>query len=95
MNILTIFAKSPSMRTGILSGIIGASAIVLVIVLVIAYVAPIDYAPIYLLNPEKALSDNDSIVLDSMKCVHVEVLKDLESKGVLLTPCEYTSHITE
>lgn len=95
MNILTIFAKSPSMRTGILSGIIGASAIVLVIVLVIAYVAPIDYAPIYLLNPEKALSDNDSIVLDSMKCVHVEVLKDLESKGVLLIPCEYTSHITE
>lgn len=95
MNILTIFAKSPSMRTGILSGIIGASAIVLVIVLVIAYVAPIDYAPIYLLNPEKALSDNDSIVLDSMKCVHVEVLKDLESKGGLLTPCEYTSHITE
>ncbi len=95
MNILTIFAKSPSMRTGILPGIIGASAIVLVIVLVIAYVAPIDYAPIYLLNPEKALSDNDSIVLDSMKCVHVEFLKDLESKGVLLTPCEYTSHITE
>ena len=30
-----------------------------------------------------------------MKCAHIEILKDLESKGVLLNPSEYTSHITE
>lgn len=56
---------------------------------------PINYAPIYLLNPEKALTYNDSLVIDSVKCVHIEVLRDLESKGVLLNPSEYTSHITD
>lgn len=95
MNFLITFAKNPSMKTSIVSGIIGASTIILIIVLFIAFIAPIDYAPIYLLNPEKALFDNDSVVIDSVKCVHIEVLKDLESKGVLLNPCEYTSHITE
>ena len=32
-------------------------------------------------------------MIDSVKCVHIEVLKDLESKGVLMNPNEYTSHI--
>lgn len=83
------------MKNYIVSGIIGAAVIILVIIVVIAFIAPIDYAPVYLLNPEKALSYNDSTVIDSVKCLHVEVLKDLESKGVLLNPSEYTSHITD
>ena len=65
------------------------------IVVITSFVTPINYAPIYLLNPEKALTYNDSLVIDSVKCVHIEVLRDLESKGVLLNPSEYTSHITD
>ena len=68
---------------------------ILIIVIAIAFIAPIDYAPVYLLNPEKALSYNNTVIVDSMKCAHIEILKDLESKGVLLNPSEYTSHITE
>lgn len=83
------------MRKYIISGIVGAAVIILVIVVVTSFVTPINYAPIYLLNPEKALTYNDSLVIDSIKCVHIEVLRDLESKGVLLNPSEYTSHITD
>lgn len=58
-------------------------------------IAPIDYAPIYLLNPEKALSYSDSLAIDSVKCLHIEAIKDLEKKGLLLNPSEYTSHIAD
>lgn len=83
------------MKDGIVSGIIGASIMILIIVIVMAFIAPIDYAPVYLLNPEKALSYNNTFIVDSIKCAHIEVLNDLESKGVLLNPGEYTSHIAE
>lgn len=83
------------MKKYIISGIVGAAVIILVIVVITSFVTPINYAPIYLLNPEKALTYNDSLVIDSVKCVHIEVLRDLESKGVLLNPSEYTSHITD
>lgn len=83
------------MKNSIVSGIIGALIITLIIVIAIAFIAPIDYAPVYLLNPEKALSYNNTLIVDSIKCAHIEVLNDLESKGVLLNPTEYTSHIAE
>lgn len=83
------------MKKYIISGIVGAAVIILVIVVIISFVTPINYAPIYLLNPEKALTYNDSLIIDSVKCVHIEVLRDLESKGVLLNPSEYISHITD
>ena len=83
------------MNQYIISGIVGAAVIILGIVVITSFVTPINYAPIYLLNPEKALTYNDSLVIDSVKCVHIEVLRDLESKGVLLNPSEYTSHITD
>ena len=83
------------MKQYIISGIVGAAVIILGIVVITSFVTPINYAPIYLLNPEKALTYNDSLVIDSVKCVHIEVLRDLESEGVLLNPSEYTSHITD
>ena len=83
------------MKKYIISGIVGAAVIILVTVVITSFVTPINYAPIYLLNPEKALTYNDSLVIDSVKCVHIEVLRDLESKGVLMNPSEYTSHFTD
>lgn len=79
----------------IIGGILGSIIIILVIIVVVTFIAPINYAPIYLLNPEKTLSMQDSLAIDSIKCLHIEVLKDLESKGVLLNPDEYTSHIAD
>lgn len=83
------------MSKGFINGAIGAIFILMLIVVIIIFWAPIDVAPIYLLNPEKALCVQDSIAIDSIKCLHMEVLKDLENKGVLLTPNEYTSHISD
>jgi hypothetical protein len=81
------------MKNNVISGIIGAAIMILIIMVVIAFIEPIDYAPIYLLNPEKSLSCEHATLIDSIKCVHLEVLRDLESKGVLMNPSEYTSHI--
>ena len=81
------------MRNCIISGFIGATVVILIIMATLAFGNSIDYAPIYLLNPENALSYEDSLVIDSVKCIHIEVLKDLESKGILMSPSEYTSHI--
>ena len=46
------------------------------------------------MNPEKVLTNDDSIRQDSVICSRIEILKDLENKGILLTPGEYTSHIS-
>ena len=81
------------MRNCVISGFIGATVVILIIMATLAFGNSIDYAPIYLLNPENALSYEDSLVIDSVKCIHIEVLKDLESKGILMSPSEYTSHI--
>lgn len=83
------------MKKIITISILGTIFTILVIIVIVTFIAPINYAPIYLLNPEKALSLQDSVAIDSIKCLHVEVLKDLESKGILLTPDEYTSHIAD
>ncbi len=81
-------------RYHILSGIIGAIAVILVGLVVLTWIAPIDVAPVYMLNPEAAMDSIQSMQLDSLRCEHIEVLKDLELKGVLLNPAEYTSHIS-
>lgn len=83
------------MKNNIISGIIGAAIIILMIVIVYYFIGPINYAPVYMLNPEKALSYTDTACIDSVKCLHIEVLKDLESKGVLLNPSEYISHVAD
>ena len=83
------------MKNIIISSILSAIIVILVAIVIITFIAPINYAPIYLLNPEQALSIQDSLAIDSIRCLHVEALKDLESKGVLLNPDEYTSHIAE
>ena len=90
---INFVTKCINMKNNIISGLIGAAVIILVIMAVVAFGKPIDYAPIYLLNPERALSYEHATLIDSIKCVHIEVLKDLESKGVLMNPSEYTSHI--
>lgn len=81
-------------RYHFLSGIIGAVAVILVGLAVLTWIAPIDVAPVYMLNPEAAIDSIQSMHLDSLRCEHIEVLKDLELKGVLLNPAEYTSHIS-
>ena len=79
----------------VLSGIMGALIIILVGIIIFAWVAPVDVAPVYMLNPSVALDSFEAYQLDSLKCQHIELLRDLESKGVLMNPAEYTSHISD
>ena len=81
-------------RYHFISGAIGAFAVILIGLVVLTWMAPIDVAPVYMLNPEVALDSIQAMQLDSLRCEHLEVLRDLESKGVLLSPADYTSHIS-
>jgi len=57
-------------------------------------VSPINMAPIYMLNTSCVTDSVQSQQLDSLRCEHLEVLRDLENKGLLLSPVEYTSHLS-
>jgi len=76
----------------ILAGMIGALFIAFVSIGVVIWGKPFDYQAIYVINPKTAIAD--SLKTDTLTINQISVLKDLESKGILLTPQEYTSHIT-
>ena len=78
----------------ITSGAIGALTIVLIGIVIFAIHPPIDMAPVYMINTTQVADSIQLHQLDSLRCEHLEVLKDLENKGLLLTPSDYTSHIT-
>ncbi|MDR1983413.1 MAG: hypothetical protein LBQ28_01105 [Prevotellaceae bacterium] len=75
----------------ILSGLIGASVLVLVLLAITVWLKPFDYQAVYIVNPDTVITD--SLKTDTLTCNQISVLKDLENKGILLTPQEYTSHI--
>lgn len=81
-------------RYHFLSGVIGAVSVILIGLVIFTWIAPIDMAPVYMLNPEVAIDSIQSMQIDSLRCEHLQALSDLESKGVLLNPAEYTSHIS-
>jgi polyhydroxyalkanoate synthesis regulator phasin len=72
-------------------GMAGAGGLVLVIILVIlVWVAPFDYKLVHIVNPE-SISREDVF---NFRSEQIAVLKDLENKGILLTPQEYASQIS-
>jgi hypothetical protein len=76
----------------ILSGFIGAAILILVLFAITVWLKPFNYQAVYIVNPKVVTAD--SLKTDSLTCLHIAVLQDLENKGVLLTPQEYTSHIS-
>lgn len=81
------------MKNYALSGVVGALVVILLLLTACVFFEPIQYKPIYILNPQKVV-DPIAEKEDSLTCVHIEILKDLEDKGLLLTPSEYTSQIS-
>ena len=82
------------MRINIISGAVGAFAIILIGIIIFAIYSPIDVAPVYMINTTQVTDSIQLHQVDSLRCEHLEVLKDLENKGLLLSPSDYTSHIT-
>lgn len=82
------------MKNNTLSGFIGGLTVVFFLIVVCVFFEPFNYKSVYIVNPEKVLAKNDPISQDSVVCSRIEILKDLEKKGILLTPSEYTSHIS-
>jgi len=77
----------------ILAGMIGALFIALVLVGITVWLKPFDYQAVYIVNPKVAVVD--SLKSDTLTCNQISVLKDMENKGILLTPQEYTSRISD
>lgn len=78
----------------LVSGAVGATLILLIGVIIYVMVSSINVAPIYMLNTSCVTDSVQSQHLDSLRCEHLEVLRDLENKGLLLSPVEYTSHLS-
>lgn len=78
------------------AGVLGGLGVCLIVILILCWCAPVEIGSVHILkmptssgNPEEV-----SMTLDSLKVQHVEALRDLEDKGLLLTPSDYTSHIS-
>lgn len=78
--------------SNILSGFISAAILIIVLLAITVWLKPFNYQAVYVVNPKVITAD--SLKSDSLTCSHIAVLQDLENKGVLLTPQEYTSHIS-
>lgn len=78
----------------LVSGALGATLILLIGVIIYVMISPINVAPVYMLNTSCVTDSVQSQQLDSLRCEHLEVLRDLENKGLLLSPVEYTSHLS-
>lgn len=78
----------------ILSGALGALIVILFILAASVFFKPFDYKAVYIANPKKATLVSDSLINKEITCEKINLLKELEDKGLLLTPQEYTSHIS-
>ena len=76
----------------ILAGMIGALFIALVLIWITVWLKPFNYQAVYIANPKAVIAD--SVNTETLTCNQISVLKDLENKGILLTPQEYTSNIS-
>lgn len=93
-NQLNQVSEKISTKACLISGAMGALVVILVGIVIYIALSPIDVAPIYMLNTSCVTDSIQSQQLDSLRCEHLEVLRDLENKGLLLTPADYTSHIS-
>lgn len=76
------------MKNNILSGVTGGLAVILCLLAICVFFEPFNVNTVYIVNPEKVVNN------DSITCAQITVLNDLENKGLLLTPHEYTSRIS-
>lgn len=70
----------------------GIITIFLVIIILLAFRC-YDYSPIYIINKIALDEPVSEILADSTKLTKLETIIELEEKGILLTPKEYTSNI--
>lgn len=84
------------MRHGerILHGLIGGIAAIALVIILLVVFRCFDYSPIYILNSDKLAAMSAFMQNDSVAMTKLETIKELEIKGILLTPQEYTSNIS-
>ena len=75
-------------------GVTGGLIVCLIGFVVFIIFNPINTAPVYMLNTNCITDSIQHHALDSLQCAHLEALADLEQKGLLLSPADYTSHIS-
>lgn len=85
-----------NMRHGerILHGLIGGIAAIALVIILLVVFRCFDYSPIYILNSDKLAAMSAFMQNDSVAMTKLETIKELEIKGILLTPQEYTSNIS-
>jgi hypothetical protein len=79
-------------KSYILSGLIGSSILILILLSITTWLKPFNYQAVYIVNPKTVTNPSRT---EALTCNQIAVLKDLENKGILLTPQEYTSQISD
>lgn len=80
--------------------LLGSLSAIVLLIIIICFFNFHDYEQVFILNSNKTIMASDSIYTmtssDSLKIVSakVKLLQEMESKGILLTPQEYTSQIS-
>lgn len=81
------------MKKYIIAGGTGGIVVSLLLLLASHAFDSFHYKSIFIINPQKII-DSTTGGGDNLTCAHIKILKDLEDKGLLMTPSEYTSHIS-
>ena len=74
-----------------IAGLVGGLGVVILFLILFICFKCYDYSPLYITNTEVDMQFNGA---DSLDVAKLNLLKELEVKGILLTPSEYTSHIS-
>ena len=77
----------------ILHGCIGGIAAIALVVILLAFFRCFGYSPVYILNNDKIEEMSMFMQHDSMTMTKLETVKELEARGILLTPQEYMANI--
>jgi hypothetical protein len=86
--------RNMSIRSHIVAGASGGIVVLLLMLVVVFHLKLFNYEPIRIMNSAK-LPVMHCAQLDSIACLKIGTLQDMEAKGVLLTPQEYTSRIAD
>lgn len=78
----------------VLHGFIGGIAAIALVVILLAFFRCFEYSPVYILNNDRLEEMSVFMQNDSIAMTKLEAVKELEAKGILLTPQEYTSNIS-
>ena len=74
---------------GVLGGMVGALVFLVIMVAIIVRIKPFDYRAVVIVHEEQLINDSGTV----LSLPESELFQSMRTKGVLLTPAEYTDNL--